>query len=43
MQRIRLTKTLLDAWLYSFKTADGWKDFLKTLNREKIPPTKALV
>lgn len=43
MQRIRLTKTLLDAWLYSFKTADGWKDFLKTLNREKIPPTKAML
>ena len=41
--RIRLSKTLLDAWLYSFKKDDGYKDFLRTLNREKSPPTKAML
>ena len=41
--RIRLTKTLLDAWIYSYKKDDGWEDFLRTLNREKSPPTKAML
>ena len=41
--KVRVTKTLLDAWLWSFKRDDGYEDFLKTLNREKSPPTKAML
>lgn len=41
--RIRLTKTLLDAWLWVFQKDDGWDDFLRTLNREKTPPTEAML
>ena len=41
--RIRLTKTLLDAWLWVFKKDDGWDDFLRTLTREKTPPTEAML
>ena len=41
--RIRLTKTLLDAWLWVFKKDTGWEDFLRTLNREKTPPTEAML
>lgn len=42
-KRMRITKSLLDAWLWSFKRDDGWEDFLATLNREKKPPTKAML
>lgn len=41
--KIRLTKSLLDAWLYSFKVEDGWGKFLLTLNREKVPVTEAML
>ena len=41
--KVRVTKSLLDAWLYSFKKADGYEDFLRTLNREKIQPTQAML
>ena len=41
--KIRLTKSLLDAWLYSFKVEDGWDKFLLTLNREKVPVTEAML
>lgn len=41
--KVRITKTLLDSWLWSFKREDGWDDFLSTLNREKKPPTKAML
>ena len=43
MQRVRITKTLLDSWLWSYKREDGWEDFLSTLNRERKPPTKAML
>lgn len=43
MQRVRITKTLLDSWMWSFKRDDGWEDFLSTLNRERKPPTKAML
>lgn len=43
MQRVRLTKTLLDSWLWVYKRDDGWDDFISTLNREKTPPTKAML
>ena len=41
--KIRLTKSLLDAWLFSFKVEDGWDKFLLTLNREKVPVTEAML
>jgi hypothetical protein len=41
--RIRLTKTLLDSWLWVFQKDDGREDFLRTLNREKTPPTEAML
>ena len=43
MQRVRITNTLLDSWLWSYKREDGWEDFLSTLNRERKPPTKAML
>lgn len=43
MSKVRITQTLLSAWLYSFKTDDGYADFLKTLNREKKQPTKKML
>lgn len=41
--KLRVTKTLLDSWLYSFIRDDGYEDFLKTLNREKSPPTEQML
>lgn len=41
--KIRLTKTLLDSWLRVFQKDDGWEDFLRTINREKAPPTEAML
>ena len=41
--KVRVTKSLLDSWLWSFKREDGWEDFLSTLHREKKPPTKAML
>ena len=41
MSRTRITKTLLNSWLWVFKKDDGWEDFLRTINREKTPPTEA--
>ena len=41
--KVRVTKTLLDAWLWSFKRDDGYEDFIKTLNREPKQPTQAML
>lgn len=43
MARLRITKTLLDSWAWSFKTEDGYEKFLKTLRREKIQPTTQML
>ena len=43
MTRVRITQSLLSAWEWSFKKDDGYEDFLRTLNREKKPPTKAML
>lgn len=42
-ERLRITQSLLSAWEYSFKTDDGYEDFLRTLNREKKQPTKQML
>ena len=41
--KVRITKSLLDSWLWSFKRDDGWDDFIATLNRQKKPPTQAML
>lgn len=41
--KVRITKSLLDSWLWAFKRDDGWDDFLSVLHREKKPPTKAML
>ena len=43
MQKLRVTKTLIDSWLWSFKRDDGYEDFLKSLNREKIQPSEQML
>ena len=42
-EQLRITQSLLSAWEYSFKTDDGYEDFLRTLNREKKQPTKQML
>lgn len=41
--KYRITQTLLSAWLWSYKLDGGYEDFLRTLRREKTPPTKAML
>ena len=43
MGRFLITQSLLSSWLWSYKLEDGYKDFLKTLRREPIQPTKAML
>lgn len=41
--RLRITQSLLSAWMWSFKLEGGYDSFLKTLHREKEPPTTAML
>lgn len=41
--KIRLSKSLLDSWLYVFLKDDGYEDFLRTLRGETLPPTEAML
>ena len=43
MNRLRITQTLLSNWLYSYKLDDGYDKFLRCLNRQKEPPTQAML
>lgn len=38
-----ITQSLLSAWLWAYKLDNGYEDFLKTLHREPIQPTKAML
>lgn len=40
---VRITQTLLSSFEWIFKKDDGYEDFLRTLNREKSPPTQAML
>ena len=40
---VRITQTLLSSFEWIFKKDDGYADFLRTLNREKSPPTQAML
>ena len=41
--KVRITQSLLSTWEWSFKTDDGWDDFISALNREKKQPTQAML
>ena len=41
--RFLITQSLLSSWLWSYKLEDGYDDFLKTLRREPIQQTKAML
>ena len=43
MQKYRITQSLVSAFEWSFKKSDGYEDFLRTLKREKTPPTMAML
>lgn len=43
VRKFRITQSLLSAWLYVYKLDNGYEKFLKTLRREKEPPTKAML
>lgn len=42
-KKFLITQSLLSSWLYTYKSEDGYEDFLKTLHRERTPPTKAML
>lgn len=41
--RYLITQSLLSSWLYIYKSDDGYDDFLKTLHKESIQPTRAML
>ena len=41
--RYLITQSLLSSWLWSYKMEDGYDDFLKTLRREPVQQTKAML
>ena len=41
--KVRITQSLLSEWLWSFKTDDGYDNFLAALNRQKKPMTEAML
>lgn len=41
--KVRITQSLLSSFEWVFRKDDGFDSFLKTLNREKEPPTKAML
>lgn len=43
MNKFLITQSLLSSWLWSYKLENGYEDFLKTLRREPIQQTKAML
>ena len=41
--KLRITQSLLSSYEWVFRKDDGYEDFLKTLRREKTPPTEAML
>ena len=41
--KLRITQSLLSAYEWAFKKDEGYEDFLRALNREKSPPTRAML
>lgn len=42
-RKLLITQSLLSSWLWSYKLENGYDDFLKTLRREPIQQTKAML
>ena len=42
-KRFLITQSLISSWEYSFVKDGGYQDFLKTLYRERTPPTTAML
>lgn len=42
-RKFYITQTLLSAWEYSYKTDNGYEDFLRTLRKEPFQPTKKML
>lgn len=40
---VRITQSLLSAWMWSFKKDEGYEEFLQSLRREKKPMTQAML
>ena len=40
---VRITQSLLSAWVWSFKKDEGYEEFLQALRREKKPMTQAML
>jgi hypothetical protein len=38
-----ITQSLLSSWLYVYKSKDGYKSFIKALNKEPIQPSTAML
>lgn len=38
-----ITQSLISSWLWTYKIEDKYPEFLKTLERQKAPPTKAML
>lgn len=43
MNRFLITQSLLSSWLWLYKKDDGYEDFIKSLNREPIQQTTAML
>jgi hypothetical protein len=43
LNKFLITQSLISSWLWSYKLEDGYEDFLKTLRREPIQQTKAML
>ena len=43
MPKLRITQSLISSYQWLFKKDSGYEDFLRALNREKDPPTKAML
>jgi hypothetical protein len=42
-RKLLITQSLLSSWLWSYKLENGYEDFIKTLRREPIQQTKAML
>lgn len=41
--KFHITQSLLHAWMYGLESEDGYESFVKALNRQKEPPTQAML
>lgn len=41
--KFHLSQSLLSAWLYSYKSTEGYEAFIKALNRQRTPDTEAIL